>query len=436
MTVRTIKVDYLARVEGEGAFYVRIHNCQVEQVELRIFEPPRFFEAFLRGRSSLEAADITARICGICPVAYQMSAVQAVEAALAVSVSPSVRALRQLLYCGEWIASHALHIHMLQAPDFLGFVDAVAMAAQHRDALERGLALKTLGNHIMSLVGGRDIHPINVCVGGFFRAPQLAELRSLVEPLKQAKDQALASLRWVQTFEYPDFVCSAELLALKHRQEYPILDGELYTSGGLQIPVDTFEDQLIEGHVPYSTALHCVLPGGGVYLTGPLARFFHNRERLCPDATEAAELAQLGVKECNPYKSIIIRCVEIIHACDVALKMISEYTPPPARPKLGVMQLDSVKIGRSYTEAPRGVLYHRYSIDQRAEILEAKIVPPTSQNQGAIEADLRTLVGHHLEADDATLRALCEKAIRNYDPCISCASHFLDLRVERGDGVM
>lgn len=431
MKHRTIKINYLTRVEGEGALYIRLRNREVQRVELRIFEPPRFFEAFLRGRPPQDAPDITSRICGICPVAYQMSAVQAVEAAMGVEVSRDVRLLRQLLYCGEWIASHALHVHMLQAPDFLGFPDAVTMAAQHRIAVERGLALKSLGNRIMTVVGGRDIHPINVCIGGFYRAPQTKELRALRDLIKIAKDQALATIRWVQAFEYPDFACAGELVSLRHQQEYPILDGELCSSGGLLTRVDAFEEQFIEEHVPYSTALQCVIKGGGVYLTGPLARFFHNHERLSPEAAAAASEAGLGPNERNPYKSIIIRCVEILHACDLALDIITEYSPPSLPTKGKPMLEPSARVGRSCTEAPRGVLYHRYTISEQGEIAEAKIIPPTSQNQGAIEADLRTLVGDNLDVDDECLRFLCEKAIRNYDPCISCATHFLDLRVER-----
>ena len=211
---RTIRTDYLARVEGEGAMSVRLRDGQVEHVELRIFEPPRFFEALLRGRSFLEAPDITARICGICPVAYQMSAVQAMEDACGVAVPEPIQVLRRILYCGEWIESHALHVYMLHAPDFLGYEGAVELARDERAAVERGLTLKRTGNEVMTLIGGREIHPINVRVGGFYRAPTRRELRTLVDPLERARELALETVRWTAGFDFPERAVECDLVAL------------------------------------------------------------------------------------------------------------------------------------------------------------------------------------------------------------------------------
>jgi len=177
---RTIKVDTLTRVEGEGALYVKLKGDQVQDVKLKIYEPPRFFEAFLRGRHFSEVPDIVARICGICPIAYQMSAVHAIERALGVGIEPSVRLLRRLFYCGEWIESHALHVYMLHAPDFLGYPDAIAMARDHQAIVQQGLRLKKAGNRIVALMGGREIHPISTAVGGFYKAPSKSALKDLV----------------------------------------------------------------------------------------------------------------------------------------------------------------------------------------------------------------------------------------------------------------
>jgi sulfhydrogenase subunit alpha len=232
VTSRTIKVDYLTRVEGEAAMHVRIKDGRVADVKLRIFEPPRFFEAFLRGRSFLEAPDITARICGICPVAYQMSAVHAMEDALGVTVPNSIRELRRLMYCGEWIESHALHIYMLHAPDFLGYPDAIRMAKDHPKLVNQGLELKKLGNEIISLLGGRAIHPINVCVGGFYRAPALQELASLTDRLKRGRDAAFETIRWSRTLPMHDYFHDYEFVALRHSAEYPMNEGRIVSSRG------------------------------------------------------------------------------------------------------------------------------------------------------------------------------------------------------------
>ncbi len=425
---RTIKVEYLARVEGEGGLTIRVRDRDVVGVELRIFEPPRFFEAILRGRAFGEAPDITARICGICPVAYQMSAVHALEAALGVKVDAPLRALRRLLYCGEWIESHALHIYLLHAPDFLGYPDAVRMAADHRDAVQRGLQLKKAGNEVMALLGGREIHPINVRVGGFYRVPTRAELRPLVERLARARDAALETVRWVATFEFPDFTPDYEFVALRHPDEYPMNEGRIVSSSGLDIEARDYEAYFVEEQVPYSNALHSTLRGRGPYLVGPLARYALNFDRLSPLAQEAARAAGLGPIVRNPFRSIVVRAIEVLWACDEALRLIADYEPPP-RPAVEVVPRGAT--GRTATEAPRGLLYHRYRIDAAGSILDAKIVPPTSQNQKRIEEDLASFVAPRLGLPVDRLTAACEQAVRNHDPCISCATHFLTVRVEQ-----
>jgi coenzyme F420-reducing hydrogenase alpha subunit len=425
---RVLSVTELARVEGEGALYVRTSGDRVEEVRLDIYEPPRFFEAFLRGRGHTEPPDITARICGICPVAYQMSACQAIEGACGVTVDGPVADLRRLLYCGEWIESHALHIYLLHAPDFLGYASGIEMAAHRRDVVERGLALKKAGNAIMERVGGRAIHPVNVRVGGFYRAPAKAELASLAGPLRRALDQALETVRWVAGFDFPDHACETDMLALSRPGSYPIERGTVVTRSGLSFPAAGWDEHVIEEQVPHSTALHARLAGGGRYLTGPLARYSLNSRWLSPLARDAARAAGLGPACDNPFRSIVVRAVETVYAIEEALRLIDTYEPP-GRPAVEVPPRAAV--GYGVTEAPRGTLYHRYEIDAEGAIKAARIVPPTSQNQAAIEADLRAFVQARLDLGDAELTRGCEQAIRNYDPCISCSAHFLDLTVER-----
>ena len=425
---RTIKTEYLARVEGEGAMTVRLQDGSVLDVELRIFEPPRFFEAMLRGRSFLEAPDITARICGICPVAYQTSAFNALESLCGVDVPEPIRLLRRLLYCGEWIESHALHVYMLHAPDFLGYDGAVELARDAPEAVERGLALKRTGNEVMALVGGREIHPINVRVGGFYRAPTRRELQSLVEPLERAREAALETVRWTAGFDFPERAVECELVALSHPEDYAIERGRIRSDAGLDISAAEYDEHFEEEHVERSNALHSRLRERGTYLCGPLARFGLNHDRLSSLALEAAREAGLEAPCRDAFRSIVVRSVELVYACDEALRIIGAYEQPDA-PFVAVEPVAGTGYGVS--EAPRGLLYHRYRIDAGGTILDAKIVPPTSQNQRAIEDDLRAVVGRYDHLDDDELRAVCEQAIRNYDPCISCATHFLTLEVER-----
>ncbi|MBK8025277.1 MAG: Ni/Fe hydrogenase subunit alpha [Chloroflexi bacterium] len=433
MTVKTvenrvIKVDLLTRVEGEGALYVKIKNGDVADVKLKIFEPPRLFEAFLRGRAHSEAPDITARICGICPIAYQMSSVHAMENAFGVKVEGALRDLRRLIYCGEWIESHVLHVYMLHAPDFLGYPDAIRLAKDHPEAVKRGLALKKVGNDIVRLLGGREIHPINVRVGGFYHVPSRRELRTLLEPLKWARDAAVETARWVGTLAFPEMEFDYTYVALHHPDEYPFNEGRLISNRGLDIAIRDYEDHFAEEHVAHSTALHSVMKGQGAYFVGPLARYNLNYDQLSPLAREAAALGGLGRICNNPFQSIIVRAVETVYAVDHAIQLIEAYEPPE-QPAVKVR----VRAGTGYgcTEAPRGLLYHRYRVDDAGTILDARIVPPTSQNQKTIEADLRRCVETNLDLSDEALTQRCETAIRNYDPCISCSTHYLRLHIER-----
>jgi len=425
---RTLDVRALARVEGEGAMHVRVRGDTVEDVRLDIYEPPRFFEALLRGRRHTEPPDITARICGICPVAYQMSACAAIEDACAVTVDPGVADLRRLIYCGEWIESHTLHIYLLHAPDFLGYPSALELAKDRRDVVERGLAVKKAGNDIVEVLGGRAIHPVNVRVGGFYRTPSRRELAPLREKLRIALDQALETVQWVAGFDFPDFRHEHEMLALVTPGQYAIESGSIATTAGLTFPAQRFEDHIIEEQVPHSTALHARLARRGRYAVGPAARYTLNRQWLSPLALEAADAAGLGIDCRNPYRSILVRAVETVYALDEAVRLIDRYEPP-ARPFVDVPPREAVGYGA--TEAPRGILFHRYGLDADGLITSARIVPPTSQNQASIEDDLRRFVAARLDLDDEHLTWQCEQAIRNYDPCISCSTHFLQLEVER-----
>ena len=429
MTRKTIKVEYLARVEGEGALTVTIRDGRVRDAQLRIFEPPRFFEAFMRGRGFAEAPDITARICGICPVAYQMSSVHAMEDALGISVSGPVRELRRLLYCGEWIESHALHIYLLHAPDFLGYEGAIDLARDHADIVKRGLELKKAGNELMTVIGGREIHPINVRVGGFYKVPRKRDLAPLAEHMKRARDLALETVRWTAGFDFPEKSRDYELVSLHHPDEYPLNEGRIVSNKGLDIAAHEFGGHFEEIHVAHSNALQARIRERDTYMVGPLARYSLNFDKLSPLARQAAREAGLGTTCSDPYRSIIVRAVEVLYACDEALRIIADYEEPdrpftPAEPRAG--------IGHAATEAPRGMLYHRYRLDQDGSILEAQIVPPTSQNQASIEKDLTVFINDWLDLPDEALKHRCEQTVRNYDPCISCATHFLDLRIDRG----
>jgi coenzyme F420-reducing hydrogenase alpha subunit len=427
-TARTFHVAELTRVEGEGSLDVVLERGEITQLRFGIFEAPRFYEAFLRGRDHREVTDITARICGICPVAYQTSSANAMEQILGLSVPDAILDLRRLLYLGEWLESHALHVYLLHAPDFLGYRSGIELARDHQEVVARGLRLKKIGNAIMTLVGGREIHPINPRVGGFWKAPAEAAVRALGDDLDWALDAALETVRWVAQLPIPALEVDYEFVALHDPDEYAVIDGRIRSTGGIDIAVDEWGEVFEESHVEWSNALHAKIKGRGTYHVGPLARYAIGFEQLHPLARKAAEEAGLGPVEHNPFKSIVVRAVELVHAAATSLDIVGRYRPPrPSHVEAPVR----AGIGHGASEAPRGLLYHRYEIDGEGLITDARIVPPTAQNQPQIEADLRGLIPTILELSDEEIQWRLEQAIRNYDPCISCATHFLRVNLER-----
>jgi sulfhydrogenase subunit alpha len=436
---RSIDVPVLARVEGEGALHVRVREGRVDDVQLSIYEPPRFFEGFLVGRAAAETPDITARICGICPVAYQVAAANAVESSQQVDVGETIRTMRRLLYCGEWIESHALHIYLLHAPDFLGYPDAIALAADHRELVQQGLRLKKIGNTLMEVVGGRAIHPVNPKVGGFHRFPTRDELADVRPLLDQAAADAEETVRLVAGLDLPEVNQPYHFVALDPSNgDYPLEDGRhvlagTHRGGRQRFPLEEFDTHVTEIQVEHSHALHARLDGVGPYLVGPLARWALLGDRMTGTAAQLA--AELGVPDVvtNPFASIVVRALEVVYAVDEAARIVDAWLAagPTEQGPASVDVPAAAGTGYGASEAPRGLLVHRYRTDEAGLVTEARIVPPTSQNQAQIEADVREVVDGALHLDDAALTHRAEVAIRNYDPCISCATHALTLTVDR-----
>jgi coenzyme F420-reducing hydrogenase alpha subunit len=425
--MKTIEVPALARVEGEGGLYIGIQDNKVVEVRLDIYEPPRFFEGFLIGRYFQEVPDITARICGICPVAYQMSSIAALENALGVEVDSQVYSLRRLMYCAEYIESHALHIYLLQAPDLLGQPSALDLAAIAPEVVKNALRMKKIGNEVLKAIGGRSVHPVNACVGGWHRWPDGESLRSLLPELKWGLGSALDTVRWSVTLPYPELKVDYEFVALHHDSEYGVMHGDIWSSKGNRIPVADYETHYIEEHVSRSNALHGHTVDGGTYLVGPLARLNLNQAQLSPEAKGSLRENKIKLPILNPYKGLIARAVELVQFFEEAIALIDGYNPS------GIAHVD-LKIkaceGTGASEAPRGLLYHRYMIDENGLVKFAKITPPTAQNLPRIEADLFALAPKLVKMDQETATLTAEHLVRAYDPCISCATHFLKMKID------
>jgi len=434
MPNKTIKINVpvLARVEGEGALDLTIENKQITDLRLRIYEPPRYFEKFLEGRNYYDVPDTVARICGICPVAYQMSATHAIESIFGIVITPWIRAMRRLFYCGEWLQSHSLHIHLLAAPDFLGFKSAIEMSSQYANEVRRGLKLQALGNDLVALFGARSVHPVGVKIGGFSKAPAQKDINSILQRVTDAKQDAVDLIQWLDTLDLPEDNQEFVSVALHHDDEYPFNEGRLISDNGLNIAISEFEKHFKEMHVDHSTALHCLLDGKP-YLVGPLARLNLNADQLPDEVKAVIQKLKVQFPSKNMFHSIIARAIEIYFSLLEAEKLLTNYEPTDQsyitfKPKPG--------IGFGCTEAPRGILWHRFEMDDKGCVTKAIIVPPTSQNQPRIEQDLKdSLINFGLNNTKDQLQLHAEKVIRNYDPCISCATHFLDLNLVR-DGTI
>ena len=423
-----IHIPALARVEGEGALTIRLKDGAVDDILLNIYEPPRFFEGFLHGRYFQDVPDITARICGICPVAYQMSSVQALEAALGVTISPEVRQLRQLLYCAEYIESHALHIYLLQAPDLVGYESALSLAVDAPDLVKKALRLKKIGNDLLKTIGGRSVHPVNTCVGGFYRWPSVDAIRALIPELEWAVQASIETAKWAVTLNFPDFEQDYEFVALNRIDEYAIYEGDILSSKGKRISPLDFENHYIETHVERSNALHSHTVENGTYFVGPLARLNLNFKKLRQVARETARAIGIKPPLRNPYKGLIARAIELVHSCDLAVELANAYQPMgPSFKEIKVHPGEGVGV----SEAPRGLLYHRYVVDEQGLIRFARITPPTAQNFAQMEADLWALAPMVVKQPQEEASLSFEHLLRSYDPCISCATHFLNLKIER-----
>ena len=419
----------IARVEGEGTLKLRITNGEVAEARLSIFEAPRYFEKLVVGRTPNEVVDIVTRICGICPVAYQMGASMAFEHLFEVEIDPQVKSLRKLFYWGEWIESHALHVYMLHAPDFLGYESAIAMARDHKPVVEQALRLKRTGNEIMKLIGGRAIHPVAMRVGGFSHTPGKAQIEALREPLTEALELSKATLELVSTFKAPDFEREPLYVAIKHSTDYGLNEGRIVSSDGIDVPIWGWRDAFREEQHEGTNALHARTLDGRTYMLGPSARVTLNADQLNPIAKAALDASGLATQIArNPYWSIAARAVELIHASAEALAIIDTYEQParpftPWTPRVGETGWGS--------EAPRGICWHHYDVDDNGKVLGAQIIAPTGQNQGMIEQDLTGFAPQVLALPHAEATVRLEQLIRAYDPCISCATHFLTLEIER-----
>jgi len=420
---REIEVGYIARVEGQGSLEIRVSSGKVDELRFDIFEPPKFFEAFLIGRHCSEVHELTSRICGICPVPHQITALRAVENALGIHIGEQTRDLRKLMNYGCHIQSHILNLYFLAAPDYLGYESLFPMVKEHLEVVKRALRLKKLGNDLIELIGARAIHPTSAVVNGFTKIPERGDMELMRKRLVDAKQDACDTVEFVSSWKMPDFSRESEHVALSASGEFAINEGLLVSTEGMRIEEDKYREYVKESQVDYSWAKHSRIAGRGSFLVGPLARVNLNLDKLSHDAKKLAKEIGFEVPNFNPFMAHVARALEVVNAIDDCIEIIDRV---PLREEDRSYQVKS-GTGFAVTEAPRGILYHSYEIGDDGSVKKADIVTPTAQNARNIENDLRALVPSmaDLTNEDATLS--CEMLVRAYDPCISCSVHYVNL---------
>jgi sulfhydrogenase subunit alpha len=426
MTQLNINVHHITRVEGHGNITVNTKDGKIEEITWAIPESPRFFEAFLRGLDYKDVTWIAPRICGICSIAHSTCSIQATEAAFGVQSSEQTKLLRRLLYHAETLQSHVLHFYFLAAPDFLGAGSVFPLVDTHKEVVLRALRLKKLANDLADLIGGRKTHPMACVVGGFAKFPEVSQLKTVQQRLSQAMDDLKETVKLFKGLDIPNFIRQTEYIALKDSKEYAFICGDIASTDTDTAPITNYLEMTNEFCVPQSTAKY-TKHNRDSYMVGALARFNNNYSQLLPEAKKAAE--DLGLKAIchNPYMISIAQIVESVHAVKDSLRIIDELIARGIKEEKPDVK---VKAGRGIgaVEAPRGILFHDYTYDDKGILTEANCVIPTNQNHNNIQKDMEVLVPSIIDQPQERITHMLEMLVRAYDPCISCSTHFLTVK--------
>lgn len=412
-----IDIDYLARVEGETA--IRIELKKGAPIELKIFEPPRFFEGMMVGRRYDEVGDIVSRICGICPVSHMTTAILAIEKALAIEVSPQTKVLRNVMTLSQVVASHLIHLYMLAMPDYYGCSGVVGLLPRFKGEIDRLLKMKEVMNGLTALIGGRALHPVTHMPGGFTSIPDDADRRAAIVKLKEILPDAERVVEVVAQFPVPDFHPRSEYVALKGGSGYTFNEGRIVSTEGLDISADEYERHFKESQVPYAMAKQSVIRGRGSFMVGALARTNLEFDELRDETKALARKIGFSAPCDNPYYNNLAQALELYDGVLECIRLLESHPFKDEKRRVKVRPGE----GGAVTEAPRGLLHHWYRIDGKGIVEKANLVTPTSHNFLNIEKDLKQLVDENVHKSRDEVRLLCEQLLRAYDPCFSCSVH-------------
>jgi len=424
-----IEVSPVSRVEGHGDLIIDVKNKKIEKLIFRIPESPRFFEAMLVGKKYDEPSHITSRICGICSVAHTCASMKATERAFNIKPTEQTIDLRKLVYHHENIQSNVLHVYFLAVPDFLGVGSVIPLVETHPEVVNIALRTKKMANDMVRIIGGRAVHPIRTVVGGFTKLPTKEEMISMRKMLAASYPDLEKSLKVLKTLNIPDFERETEYISISDAVDYALYDGDIKSSDGWEIDDQKYLDKINEKVVQHSTAKHCWASRDS-YMVGALARFNNNYEKLTEKAKEYAE--ELGLKApCyNTYMNNIAQFVEIVHGVDDSIRLIDKILEEGLDDDKAMVDIKPGSgRGVGVVEAPRGLLIHDYTYDDRGRIKKANLIIPTNMNYANIEQDMQSLLPTIIDKSEDDIRLACEMLIRAYDPCISCSTHLLNVKL-------
>ncbi len=410
-----INIDYIARVEGEGAVKLEIKGGKLKELKLNIWEPPRFFEGFLVGRKYDEVPDIVSRICGICPVSHMTTSIYAIEKAVGFTPSLEIKKSRRIMSLSQIAASHLVHLYMLALPDYY----RLNMITGLEKEIKRLIRLKEAVNSVTALFGGRPLHPVAIVAGGFTKVPSRDEIGRLIKKLEDIKEDALETVKMVSRLNYPDFKNNTEYVAIFNKNDYAINEGTITSISGLNAEIDDYHSYFEEEEVSYSKAKRTVLKGKEPIMVGALSRLNIKFYMLHPEAKKAAEKIGFKILQKNPYLNNVAQAIEIVHSIWECIELLDSLSIKDFFIKVNVKEGS----GSAATEAPRGMLYHQYELNGRGIIERANIVTPTAYNFLSLEESLKKLVNENIDKPVEELSLLCEMLVRAYDPCFSCSVH-------------
>ena len=421
-----ITIKNLSKIEGHTDLDVEVKKGKVTHAKLKIDENKRFFNEAIIGKPALGVHQIVSRICGTCSIAHLLCCINAVENAFEIKPSEQTLVLRDLLLYGLNIRDHAMHLYLFCLPDIFGKDSVLEFADEgyEHDLVHKAFDIKSVGNELSVLVGGRAIHSPFPQVGGFLKIPKNEEAKKLIQKLKDIRQPAID---FVDIFYRSDFRLESETMYIALRNDkFSYLNGNLMTSDGVCIPQRNFREHLQKFVIPYSQA-----PGfeyaGKPYVVGALARMNISRETLHKNTKKDLAKYLKVFPSKNIFHNNLAQAIEIVHCIDSAIEIL-ETSKFKEEPKMTITPKRAEGIG--VLEAPRGTLYYNVRTDDAGKMEFIDLVIPTSQNQIKIDKDIGSLVQQKIDAgvkkDEIPLEL--EKLIRAYDPCMSCATHFLKVK--------